>query len=190
MAQRQIHLATDKHLTRLILSILAILVATAITVAALLAWLTINDPFGGKPHPTDAEMLAHFQQQRAALDAQVLSIKQDAKLERVAPDFTRPEDLNAAGVTPERIAEYRSRLRAAGLTHGFSHYGNAIEFIVSTRGLAISGSAKSFVFAEAPDPDATIVNGDLDAAFAASPEKSVLLRRQIDGNWWLQLDTR
>jgi hypothetical protein len=182
--------AADNHLTQLIVAAGAIVFASALVVAGLLVWLTVNDPFGGKPHPSDAEMLAQFQHQRLALEAQVATIKLDPKLERVAPDFTRPEDPASIGVPPERIAEYRSRLRAAGIAHGFSHYGDAIEFIVSTRGLAISGSAKGFVYAEAPDADATVVDGDLDAARAASPDKSVLLQRKIDGNWWLQLDTR
>ena len=57
-----------------------------------------------------------------------------------------------------------------------------------TRGLAISGSAKGFVHAEHADKDATIVDGDLDAAAASLKEKDALLERRIDGDWWLMLD--
>jgi hypothetical protein len=40
------------------------------------------------------------------------------------------------------------------------------------------------------DPDATVVEGDLDAAAASAQDKDVLLARKIDGNWWLNLDMR
>ena len=53
-------------------------------------------------------------------------------------------------------------------------------FLVSTQGLAISGSGKSFVHAEHADPDATVIDGDLDAAVDALADKDVLLQRRID----------
>ena len=89
-------------------------------------------------------------------------VRQDGQLERVAPDFTRPEP---PPIGPQRLADYRARLLAAGITHGFSHYGDAVEFIVSTQGLAISGSGKSFVHAEVAEPmTPQSIDGDLDAA--------------------------
>ena len=63
-------------------------------------------------------------------------------------------------------------------------------FLVSTQGLAISGSGKSFVHAEHADPDATVIDGDLDAAVDALADKDVLLQRRIGERWWLQLDRR
>jgi hypothetical protein len=161
-------------------------VSAAIALASIV-WLTIADPFGGAAHPTDAAMLAQFARQRPALDELVVMIRQDRPLERVAPDFTRPDP---PPIGPERLADYRARLLAAGIAHGFSHYGDAIEFIVSTQGLAISGSGKSFVQAEAAADDATIVDGDLDLAAAALTDKDVLLQRRIADSWWLQLDMR
>lgn len=190
IARRQADAGWGKRLAGALLAGLGVVAAAAVMVAAMIAWMTIADPFGGAPHPTDTAMLAQFHQQRPALEALVQTIKQDPKLQRLAPDFTRPEDPALIGVPPERVAEYRSRLHAAGIAHGFSHYGEPIEFIVSTRGLAISGSGKSFVYAEHADPDATVVDGDLDAAAAALEDKDVLLQRKIDGNWWLQLDMR
>ena len=59
-----------------------------------------------------------------------------------------------------------------------------------TRGLAISGSAKGFVYAPSADADATVVEGDLDAAAASATDKDVLLERKIDESWWLLLDMR
>ena len=180
-------MAADKHFTRLIISIGAIVAASAITVAALIAWLAIVDPFGGAPHPTDAAMLAQFARARPSLESIVGMIEQDPGIERLAPDFTRPEP---APIAPERLADYRARLLAAGIAHGLSHYGDSIEFIVSTQGLAISGSGKSFVHAEHADPDATVIDGDLDAAVDALADRDVLLQRRIGERWWLQLDRR
>ena len=65
------------------------------------------------------------------------------------------------------------------MAHGYSHYGETIEFIVHTRGLAIGGSGKGFAYAADADPDATIIEGDLDAAAASLSMKDVLLERRI-----------
>jgi hypothetical protein len=180
-------MAAGKLLKQFVLAGAAVIGAVALVAVVLLAWLTIADPLGGPPHPTDAALLAQFKQQRPPLEELVGMIGQDPAVQRLAPDFTRPEP---APIGAERLADYRHRLQAAGIAHGFSHYGDAIEFIVSTRGLAISGSAKSFVHATEPDPDATVVGGDLDAAVNALTDKDVLLQRKIVDDWWLQLDMR
>jgi hypothetical protein len=180
-------MAAYRYFTGFVLAILAKAAASAITVAALIAWLAITDPFGGAPHPNDAAMLAQFANVRPALDELVVMIGQDRSIQRLAPDFTRPDP---APITPERLADYRERLQRAGVAHGFSHYGDTIEFIVSTRGLAISGSGKSFVHAEHADANATLVESDLDAAVEALTDKDALLQRKIADGWWLQLDMR
>lgn len=90
----------------------------------------------------------------------------------------------------DRLADYRARLQTAGIAHGLSRHGDTVEFIVSTQGLAISGSGKSFVQAERADPDATVIDGDLDAAVGALADKDVLLQRRLGERWWLQLDRR
>jgi hypothetical protein len=161
--------------------------ALVLSAAALIAWLTITDPFGGPPHPTDAAMLAQFARVQPSLESIVGMIEQDPRIERLAPDFTRPEP---APIAPERLADYRARLHAAGIAHGLSHYGGTVTFLVSTQGLAISGSGKGFVHAEHADPDASVIDGDLDAAVDALADKDVLLQRRIGERWWLQLDRR
>jgi len=179
-----------KPLTPLLALVAAALAAPALYVGGMFAWLVIADPFGGAPHPTDDAMLADFNRQRATLEELVHMIEQDPKLERLAPDFLRPDDPSSAEVSADRIATYRRLCAQAGIAHGFSHYGDTIEFIEHTRGLSIAGSAKGFVYAPYPDADATIVAGDLDAAAASLKDKDVLLQRKIDGNWWLELDMR
>ena len=171
----------------MVLAVAGLAAALALSAAALIVLLALADPFGGAPHPTDAVMLAQFARVRPSLESMVGMTEQDPGIERLAPDFTRPEP---APIGPERLADYRARLQAAGIAHGLSHYGDTVEFLVSTQGLAISGSGKSFVHAEHADPDATAIDGDLDAAVDALVDKDVLLQRRIGEHWWLQLDRR
>jgi hypothetical protein len=175
------------YLKLLAISIAGIVVASALTFAALVARLAIVDPFGGPQHPTDGALLAQFAAQRPALEELVGMLGEDAGIERLAADFTRPDP---PAVAPGRVADYRARLAAAGIAHGLARHGDTATFIVSTRGLAISGSAKAFVHAPQGADDATVVNGDLDAAAAALADKNVLLQRPIGEGWWLQLDMR
>ena len=91
-------MAADKHFTRLIISIGAIVAASAITVAALIGWLAIVDPFGGPPHPTDAAMLAQFTRVRPSLESDRRHDRSRIPgIERLAPDFTRPEPAPIVG---------------------------------------------------------------------------------------------
>jgi hypothetical protein len=175
------------HLKLAVLSIAGIAAAGALAFAALVACLTIVDPFGGPQHPSDEVLLSQFAARRPALEEMVGMLEQDPGIERLAPDFTRPDPLP---VTPSRLADYRARLAAAGLAHGLARHGDTVSFIVSTRGLAISGSAKAFLHAPHADAEATVVNGDLDAAAGALKDKNVLLQRPIGDGWWLQLDMR
>jgi hypothetical protein len=179
-----------KLVKRLVLAGAVVLAVPALYAGYMFAQLVILDPFGGGPHPTDEAMLAQFRAKRPILEELVRRIEQHPELQRVGPDFTRPEDFASAGVSAEEIAGLRRLCAQAGVAHGFSHYGDSIELIVHTRGLAISGSAKGFVHSAEPDPDATIVEGDLDAAAASPQLKDGLLLRRIDGNWWLELDRR
>lgn len=180
-------MAASRLLKGIIIAVVGTTAALALSAAAMIAFLVIADPFGGPPHPTDAAMLAQFARVRPSLEEIVGMIEQDPGIERLAPDFTRPEP---APIGPERLADYRARLQAAGIAHGLSRYGGTVAFLVSTQGLAISGSGKSFVRAEDADPDATVIGGDLDAAVIALADKDVLLQRRIGEGWWLQLDRR
>ena len=183
-------MAAGRKTTRALILWAALLVLCAIPAVGLLACFIIADPFGDLPHPTDETMLTQFRAQRKNLEELVRMIAEDPKLIRLGPDFTRPEDAASAGVSADRIAVYRRLCAEAGITDGFSHYGDAIEFLVHTRGLAISGSAKGFVYAPSADLDARLGGGDLDAAAASATDKDVLFERKIDESWWLELDMR
>lgn len=176
-----------RTLNSFLIAVAAIVAAAVLAAAGLLAGVALLDPFGDAPHPTDAEIIAQFRRQRPALEALVAMIREDPKIERLAPDFTRPEP---APISPDRLADYRARLEAAGIRHGLSHYGDEVMFIVSTRGLAIGGSGKSFVHAEAPNEEATVIDGDLDAEASEERGRDALLRRPLAPGWWLELDRR
>jgi hypothetical protein len=158
--------ATRRRHLRTALVAFCALAGVALAVATPVIWLAVSDPFGGPPHPTDAALLAQFREKRGVLE-------------------------QLAEMAALRIALYRRLCIEAGIRQGFSHYGRAVELLVNTRGLAISGSSKGFVHRVGPDPDATVVDTDLDVAAAAlAKQRDVLLQRRIEGDWWLQLDRR
>jgi hypothetical protein len=78
-----------------------VMLAAAITSAPIL-WLAWIDPFGGASHPTDAELVAQFKRHRGALEQIVAMAHADDRLQRLAPDFMRPDNPADAGVSPER----------------------------------------------------------------------------------------
>jgi hypothetical protein len=176
-----------KTLKLVLIGVIGVAGFAALSVAILIGWLAVMDPFGGDRHPTDAEMLVQFHEHRAEFETIVDMLRTDPQVERLAPDFTRPDP---APVSAERLTDYRKRLAAAGIRHGLSRHGDSVELIVSTQGLSISGSAKGFAYATVPADDAVVVNGDLDTAAAASATSDVLFQRHVEGNWWLQLDRR
>src|SRR4051812_43747336 len=163
-----------------------VLLAATITSAPIL-WLVWIDPFGGAPHPTDAELVAQFKRHRGTLEQIVTMARDDPQLQRLAPDFMRADNPTEAGVSPERIATYRQLLARADVAHGILKGDTEVWFLVSTRGLSIAGSAKGFLFCEQPDEDARIVTTNLGRE--PVPPRGELVMRHIEGNWWLMLDT-
>lgn len=175
------------HMKPVLITICAVLALAAVVVAAPIVWLAWMDPFDGPRHPSDAVLLAQFHTHRPALEELVAMLGSDPEIERLAPEFTRPEP---PPLTPARLADYRQRLAAAGIDHGLTRYGDEIVFLVSTRGLAIAGSGKGIAHCAQPASDAVVVDGDFDDAAAALAGKDRLLVRHIDGDWWLLLDMR
>ena len=175
---RQRLMAADKHFTRLIISIGAIVAASAITVAALIGWLAIADPFGGAPHPTDAAMLEQFARVRPRLESHRSHARRTITgIERLAPDFTRPDP---APIVAARLADYRARLHEAGIAHGpvaqRRHRGRSSS---RRRAWPSAAAVRALSIPQNSDPDATVVDGDLDAAVDALAGKDALLQRRI-----------
>jgi len=161
---------------------------SALLVFAPILWLAWLDPFGGPQHPTDDQLLAQFRKHRGELEQIVAMTRQDRRLQRLAPDFIRPENPDNAGVSRERIAAYRHLFAQAGVAHGILNGDSEVWFLVSTRGLSIAGSAKGFISSAQPDSDARTITTDLDRE--PVPPRGELVMRHIEGNWWLMLDSR
>jgi hypothetical protein len=148
-----------------------------------LAAMPWGQPSG--PRPTDAQMMAHLETHRAAFETIVAMLKQDPALKRVGKDFTEPDDAAAIGVSAERLAQYRELCRKAGVPNGFWNFGGRVVFLYYGSGIYIRGTGKNFVFGTASG-HAEAVDGDLDEA--AKGRRHVVLERQLDTHWWLQLD--
>ncbi len=149
-------------------------------------------------HPTDERLIAIFQGKRLEFEALREMIQSDEYLERVAPDFVRPEDYEAARISPERIRDYRrlfSSLRLQGGVTAYSDRNQVVTFIASAVGLGISGSAKGYEWRATPPEivsDAfhgARLCGDLDSYIKANKGKHNLpissIFRHIEGNWYL-----
>ena len=137
------------------------------------------------PHPSDDAMIAHWELHRDTFEELVAMVHDDTRLKRVGKDYTEPEDLQAAGISPQRLALYRELCRRAGLPGGFFREGRSVEFLFHASGIPVSGSAKSFVYDEAR-PSGDEVTGDLEKA--AAELGTHLVYRRIAPNWWLLLE--
>jgi hypothetical protein len=116
--------------------------------------------------------------------------RSDDGLNRVARDFTRPDNTAVIGVTSARLAKYRQLLQKAGVKSGIEGYGekDAVSFHVSSLGLSVSGSGKGFAYLEgAPE----ILVADLDAYVKqalADHAESFTAYQRIEGSWYLYYD--
>lgn len=160
-----------------------------------------------KDHPSDDAMIVNFDNHREDFEALRLMIQADKGLERVDPDFVKPEDPGALGVTPERIEQYRSLSAKLGLERGLEAFGDSatrVALLASCRGLSISGSSKTYVWLSTP-PEPTegrAVVDDLDLYMRQRREERrkyydknkrtmsghVDAYRHIEGNWYLHYD--
>ncbi|MDR2856895.1 MAG: hypothetical protein LBV50_03500 [Novosphingobium sp.] len=159
--------------------------------AAVVAFMLIMDSlFGVVPTPSDDAMIAHFNARRAAFEQLAAMAGKDRQLERLAGDWSRPDDPAAAGIGPQRLARYRQLLRDAG-TGGFYNFPNfgTVIFTFHSSGYVTSGEGRGFVHGNAPH-DAEPVEGDLvDAAdrLAADGDSHIYLARKIAPDWWITL---
>lgn len=154
----------------------------------------------GSGHPCDVVLVERFESHRAELGELVRMFQADEGLKRVGDGFTRPEDPSLAGVSADRIAEYRRLCAAVGARDGIEGYAPADEvhsgegsvggrevkdpiwIHVSSLGLAISGSGKGYIYSRRPQFP---VVADLDTL---SPTSSGTWLRHLEGDWYLYYD--
>ena len=166
-----------------------------LTVLMFQGWQHANGP------PTDAAMLMQFHTHRAQFDELARMVQHDNPhgtgsegkgLWRVDQDWTGPDKPETVGVSPARIADYRQKLRAAGVPRGFQTADKGeIDFYCYLTGSAISDETdKSFAYL--PKPPATL-RASLDNCGPNNCGPDTVdgsVYRHIDGNWYLYYDYR
>jgi hypothetical protein len=136
----------------------------------------------GRAVPSDAAMIAHWEQHRATLDQITDMLRRDPALNRLGLTWSDPDDPERAHVPAARLADYRDLMREASII-SVSRGHRSVQFLFYANGLSVSGFGKSFVRGEA-SRYAEVVDGDLDKA--AAGRTKVLLQRPIADGWWLQ----
>lgn len=133
--------------------------------------------------PSDEDLIATFHYRRAEFDRLLQMIIADTKLYRIDCDWTDPKEPIEAGVSPERIAEYRRLLDDVGCHRGFEAFQRqGIHFIAAARGLVTGGSSKGlYYFAGAPPLVVTNT-----ATYSQKPQEySYEVFRHIEGHWYV-----
>jgi len=125
--------------------------ASTIIVIVLLFALILSGgctTFDEKRHPADDVLIENFRAHRGEFEELRQLFMADRNLTRVAFDFTRPENAQSAGVSRDRLNEYRNLFNKLGLKNGIEGYGekDTIFFHSSSIGLAVTGSGKGYVF--------------------------------------------
>jgi hypothetical protein len=142
-----------------------------------------------EPHPSDAALEAIFRLHEADFNQLVEMSNVDAKVVRIAPDFTwlddnprwpRPE--SEIGFSIERWNQYRELFDRLGLRKGLSRYpdGSTIELIASTQGLLTGGSSKGYIHST---KNLSPLYDSLDHPASSSEGKYVYKR--LKKNWYL-----
>lgn len=140
----------------------------------------------GEAHRSDAALREHFLRHEKAFRELLAMIRSDSKLVRVDQDWTEPSDPASVGVSPERLADYRRRLKSLGIERGFRSTGEGrqVLFIVSAVGLGISGSGKGYAWIEGV-PQTLVENLD---TYRDPGDHSFVAYRPLKGDWYLFLD--
>jgi hypothetical protein len=112
-----------------------------------------------RPFPSDAELAAVFNEHLDVFDQLIRMVHEDARLVRIAPDFTwttqtaawpRPE--SELGFTRERWDEYRQMFRSLQLKSGVLRRPDerpaVIYLLADTKGLVTGGSIKGYAWSD------------------------------------------
>lgn len=169
-----------------IIGTVVILGITAVTALAVAPLLMIASIFGeSSPRPSDDAMIAHFGEKRAVFEQLVAMAKEDKQLERLATNFSKPEDPVTVGISAERIALYRKLFKEAGTPLGFHNFSQSIFFVFHASGLSVSGSGRNFVYGNAPNTADEVAD---DLEISAAGQNRIHLARKIAPDWWITLE--
>jgi hypothetical protein len=159
-----------------------VVVGTVLAVPALGAAMLWEIWHLGQP-PSDQQLLINFARHKATFNKLSQMALIDKNLTRVDYDWTDPSDTQKIGVSPERIAEYRSLLESVGLHRGFSSDGiHSVEFISYAQGSAMSSDEdKGYAYLITP-PKETQPNLD---DCQPDEKNGTLAYRHVEGCWHL-----
>jgi hypothetical protein len=158
-----------------------------------------QDPFNlDKPHPSDDTLIANFQKNEADFNKLVAMSNEDAKVIRIANDFTRlennwawPRPDSELGFSKQRWDEYRALFGKLGLESGLTREsdskGPIIFMIAFSKGMVNRGSSKGYAYSE---HELTPVFASLDQnpVEPGKRQKHDVVYRQIKSHWYLSYD--
>jgi hypothetical protein len=141
---------------------------------------------GQAKHKSDEDLIANFRNHRKDFEQLRAMGTADTNLVRVDMRYMDPEDLRSAGVSADRIAEYRKLFRRAGCPQGLlsSPRRAGIWFLASAHGLLNRGSSKGYCYATKPPP--VIVTNT--ANYRPPNGEGYEIYRHIEGSWYLFLE--
>jgi hypothetical protein len=137
-------------------------------------------------YPSDQELIDRFDQNRADFQALLGMFLSDEGLERVDYDWTRPDNPQDVGVSPERITQYRQYFDKLGLPKGVIGFGKKdnISFPVASCGIAVSGTSQGYAYVQAT-PELLV---DSIENYHHGKFESYTIYRHLSGNWYLYYD--
>ncbi|SRR5258708_6170054 len=185
---------TFKQAALLSLCGLAAIVSVPVVIISLVTWGE------NAPHPSDERLLKDFTSKEANLNRLLDMSNEDAKVIRIAHNFTRldddwgwPRPESKLGFSTERWNEYRDLFSKLGLPVGLERAepkdGIYVYFPISTRGLGNGhGTSKGYAYLEKevqPLLDSLNDESVRDFYSREKPEHQLILYRRIKGNWYL-----
>ena len=138
---------------------------------------------GGCWPASEVDLRQQFYNHKKAIQEILEMQRQDSKVVRIAPDFTRLEnDWNwprkEIGFSEDRWNAYRALFREAGITDGIQNDDGYVFYFVSDEGIVGSGRSRGFVFTNTAPKN--IVKG-----FDACPATEEPCYVALEGHWYL-----
>lgn len=132
---------------------------------------------------TDTTMERNFERHRRDYEALVEMIEADDQLRVMATDRMEPDTAAAAGVTPERIDEYRRRLRRLGAKSIRRWDGSYILIVDRSGGTLVNGVMKGYLRSSSPKQP-LVESTD----WADKGQQDRTWYRALDDGWYIVLD--
>lgn len=144
---------------RTVLVIVLALGVVAVTGVVLLGmavapWLSLGS------HASDDEMIVSFREHRAEYEQLLRLFQEHKKLSSMDESTGSLPSAKKAGLSSGQAESYRRLMKELGV-QSIERYFGKILFVTSTKGLAVSGSMKGYVYAKkAPSPLVENTEGD------------------------------